>query len=143
MLQSVFFRGIVFTICLALAGCASISSNKKQEVLSENTIVYGIDSRHLDFIAQRLGYEVECLGMSYYWFSRKNVAIYVGAHNNMFFGRRVVERIQASSPVTLSYSFSDGKRELNAEIPIAHGVTMGEIENHFREFIRRIKEMGK
>jgi len=109
---------------------------QKLASLTEDTIVYGIDSTHLDFIAQRLGgYQAEALGMCSYEFLRRNVVVFgLQAHNHHL----VRGSLQASSPVSLWYWSSDGKRSLEYEFPIAHGVTLGEIEEHFREFIRRI-----
>lgn len=135
-MKSYLINGVLaLTIYLTVIGCESDSQSKsKPAVGSADKIIYGLSDEDLNYLGNRLGFQVEALGMSGYIFSGDSFDFGVVAHNDI----SVESRVQADEPVILRYKSSDGKRSEESWLSVSQGVKLGVVEEHFREFVRRL-----
>jgi hypothetical protein len=134
-------KSIVLIVVLAFSGCTSLSmsAKKRSGPVSETEIVCGLGDDELNFLGQRLGCHVEALGMSDYLFTCPSYSFHVLAHNEM----SSHDRIRADQPILLRCELSGRKHPLESEFPIVDGVTLSSVEEHFRDFARKVELEGR
>jgi hypothetical protein len=104
---------------LLMVGCAS-------QDYSPNRI-YGISDAQVYSLGKTLGFDVEARGMSNYFFSNRNKAFGLTAHNDI--NRLHNGEPVADEPIRIFY------QSKQLEIPMAQGLTMKELEDTIRDFI--------
>lgn len=137
--HKLFLYTCLFALGVVLVGCQSSEDRfeaRERKAITESKLIYGLGDEALNFLGDRFGYHVEALGMGEYSFTRGDQSFQVMVHNDML----ARDRIRATDPVVLSHEALGGKSPLETRFSVAQGVTIEEVEQHFRSFMRHMKQ---
>ncbi|MGV3661980.1 MAG: hypothetical protein ACO1TE_17480 [Prosthecobacter sp.] len=136
MTLSTLSRLLLLLSCLLFSACCSGSSHRHHHQSSHTKpgLLCCVGDDELNKLGERLGFQVEALGLGHYAFTKGRLTFQVWTRCEPTEQGTLVGR-----PLELSHQVTDRGDMILSKMPVAHGVTFEAVEARFRTFIHLIE----